>query len=261
MDGVFYRIKKGTILMKGYIAIHRKIKSHWLYKKDGFTNKTFSKFEAWIDLLLSANHENSTIPIGSTVYRLKRGEQIRSLKTLSIEWNWSINKVKRFLELLKNDNMIEYTSDTQTTRITIINYNTYQKERKSNGKQKEIKRKTNGKQTETENNVNNVKKEEAPSFLEKFLADFPQVKPEYQLRGKGEVEINTTKAMILKICELNGAGPDEARWYYNKLDDDGYFNRKGFPMKVNEMVEDLIDLFRRKWVKKMSEREFRELNG
>lgn len=108
---------------------------------------------------------------------------------------------------------------------------------------------------------NKVSKEEPSSFLQSILKDFPDVKPEYTLRGEGLIPIRTTKAMILSICKRNGAGQDEARWYYNKLDDVGFFSKRGFPMTVAEMVEDLTDLFRRKWVKKMTEKEFKELNG
>jgi hypothetical protein len=125
-----------------------------------------------------------------------------------------------------------------------------------------FKQKESDAQALKESKVKKSSKEEPTfSFLDSFLKGFPEVKPEYQLRGKGEVEINTTKAMILKLCELNGGGPEEARWYYNKLDDVGFYNRSNFPMKVSEMVEDLTDLFKRKWVKKMTEREFKEING
>jgi hypothetical protein len=111
------------------------------------------------------------------------------------------------------------------------------------------------------NTSKQVDKKEPSHFLNSILKDYPEIKPEFQIRGKGLVEVNTLKSIILNLCKANKLGEDEARWYYNKLDDAGYFSRKGFPMKVSEMIEDFSDLAKRGWIKKMSEREFKEIHG
>lgn len=136
---------------KGWISIHRELKDHWLWEK----NRVFSQAEAWIDLLISATHDDQKVKIGLQIYEVKRGDQVRSLKTLSEEWNWSRSKVKRFLELLQKENMVRLKSDTQTTQISICNYDTYQKERNANETLANIKRTSNEHQTNTDNNVNN----------------------------------------------------------------------------------------------------------
>jgi hypothetical protein len=140
---------------KGWISIHRKIKDHWIWDK----NRVFSDVEAWIDLLIYASHDDQKVKIGMSLYDVKRGDQIRSLKTLADEWNWSRSRVKRFLDLLQNDNMIVLKSDTKTTQISICNYDTYQQERNNSETVTNIKRTSNEHQTNTDNNYNNSNNE------------------------------------------------------------------------------------------------------
>lgn len=151
---------------QGWISLHRKIKDHWLYKRAD----PFTQFEAWIDILLSANHKQRKMPIGVTLYIIEPGEQIRSMRKLSTEWKWSIGKVKRFLKMLEEDGMIKVTNDTKTTRISVCNWEAYQDTRNTletqtehvrntNGTHMEHERNTNGNQTETNNNVNNANNE------------------------------------------------------------------------------------------------------
>lgn len=140
---------------KGWISIYRELKDHWLWDK----TRVFSEVEAWIDLLLSANHEEKKVKIGMNLYNVQRGEQIRSLKTLASEWNWSRSRVKRFLDLLQKDNMIVIKIDTKLTQISICNYDTYQQERNNNETVANIKRTPSEHLTNTNNNVNNYNNE------------------------------------------------------------------------------------------------------
>ena len=122
---------------KGWIKIHRKIQDHWLYE----TDEPYTKREAWIDILLNANHKERKWPIGVKMQTVYPGQQVRSMRTLSMKWNWSIGKVKRFLEMLESDNMIEVSNETQTTRISICNWEAYQVHDEKNGTQTEQERK------------------------------------------------------------------------------------------------------------------------
>jgi hypothetical protein len=151
---------------KGWISIHRKIKDHWLWDK----NRVLSDIEAWIDLLLFASHDDQKVKIGMTLYDVKRGDQIRSLKTLADEWNWSRSRVKRFLDLLQNDNMIVLKSDTKTTQISICNYDSYQQERNNSETVTNIKRTSNEHQTNTDNNYNN-----SNNYNKRAHEDFPTI--------------------------------------------------------------------------------------
>lgn len=88
--------------MPGWIKLHRQIQDHWLYQE----NRKFSKYEAWLDLLMMVNHEDKKAVIGNEVIEVKRGQRITSVRKLCDKWGWSNTKVKQFLSLLQNDRMI-----------------------------------------------------------------------------------------------------------------------------------------------------------
>ena len=114
--------------MEGWIKLHRIFMEHWLYN----TNEPFTRREAWIHLLLNANHKDMEVPIGDTIYVCRRGQSIRSLKTYAKDFNWTKSKVNRFFKLLEKQNMIKTEGLPKTTRITICNYDTYQGNRNTN---------------------------------------------------------------------------------------------------------------------------------
>lgn len=107
--------------MQGWIKLHRQIRDHWLYKE-----KPYSKFQAWIDLLLSANHETKKVVLGNELIEVERGSFITSKRKLIDKWGWSNTKVDNFMNILLSDGMIEYKSDTKKTLVSIVNYEDYQ---------------------------------------------------------------------------------------------------------------------------------------
>lgn len=108
----------------GWIKVHREIFDHWTWK-----DKPFSQGQAWIDLIMKANHEEGSALIKGTVYNLSRGQQARSVLTLASDWGWSRGKVERFLKVLKTEHQIEHQTDNKTSIITICNYCKYQDRR------------------------------------------------------------------------------------------------------------------------------------
>lgn len=111
--------------MSGYIPISRKLFEHpfWTEKRE------FSRAEAWIDLLRSVRFEASPakVIIGNRTVVIERGEIPASLRFLAERWQWSKNKVNTFLNLLKDEKMIEkrIAPGTAQTIIKICKYNTY----------------------------------------------------------------------------------------------------------------------------------------
>lgn len=106
----------------GYVAIFRQIFNHWLWQE-----KPFSKGQAWIDLLLLANHSDHKKPKGDKIITYRRGDVNRSVLFLADRWGWDRKTVKRFLRVLEADNMIVVKGTTQGTTITIVNYDFWQK--------------------------------------------------------------------------------------------------------------------------------------
>ena len=129
--------------MSGWIKIHRSITNHWLYSE----KRVYSKLEAWYDMLLTVNYSDSKTLIKGKLYNIKRGQSILSLDSWAKRWNWDKSKVRRFLNTLQVDNMIELKSDTITTQLTICNYESYQGERNADETPK--KRKRNADETQT----------------------------------------------------------------------------------------------------------------
>lgn len=134
----------------GWISVYRKIKNNILWQ-----DKPFSKGQAWIDLLLEVNHKKNKILFDNKVVEVEAGEKITSLRKLGESWGWSRTKVKNFLELLQNENMISYSSDNKKTVIKVLNYNDYQQsENKGNDTGVTQKRQSSDSEV-TQKNTNN----------------------------------------------------------------------------------------------------------
>ena len=112
---------------KGYIYLERKIRDHWLWN-----DKPFAMGQAWIDLILSANHEDKDIIFNGEKVRVKRGQFITSISKLGEKWGWDRKKVRRFLNALKMDNSLDIKVTTHGTTVTLIKYSVFQNKRTAN---------------------------------------------------------------------------------------------------------------------------------
>ena len=124
--------------MEGWIKLHRGLQEHWLWTEE----REYSKAEAWLDLIMSANYKARSLMIKGKLIDCKRGQLAYSLETLSKRWNWNKSRVRRFLDTLKRQQMIDTQSETVTTLITICKYETYQADADTNDTQ--TKRGRNG---------------------------------------------------------------------------------------------------------------------
>lgn len=113
---------------KGYVKIDRGITSHWVWE-----DKPFSKGQAWIDLILLANHKDVKQESGSTVKIFKRGTVNRSILFLAHRWGWNPKTVRKFINALKSDEMVVSEGSTQGTTITIENYDKFQNKGQRSG--------------------------------------------------------------------------------------------------------------------------------
>lgn len=114
---------------QGYIYLDRKIRDHWIWDLE-----PYSKGQAWVDLILSANHKDNKFPFNGKPMLVKRGSFVTSIRKLASKWGWSKNKVVAFLDVLEEDGMIQRNSSYRRTLITIKNYCIYQKKSKSKPK-------------------------------------------------------------------------------------------------------------------------------
>lgn len=103
----------------GWIKIHRKIIDNWIWEDA-------EKFRAWVDLLMEVNHEDKQIEFEGHIITIKRGQKLTSVRKLGETWNWSRNRVSRFIDLLIEAKMVTANRTRHGTLLTIENYDKYQ---------------------------------------------------------------------------------------------------------------------------------------
>jgi len=142
----------------GWIALHRSLLDHWLWK-----DKPFSNGQAWTDLILLANHKDVKEYGNGTLKTFRKGTVNRSIEYMSNRWGWNRKKTRRFLNALEVDGMVTVNVTTHGTTITIVNYDIYQTVGKTNGttidQTEGQPRENNVPQTTMNNNDNNDKQE------------------------------------------------------------------------------------------------------
>lgn len=106
---------------QGFIKLYRQVQDHWIYDE----KRKFSKYEAWLDMLMMANHKEAKFVLGNELVELKKGEFVTSELKLMERWDWGKAKLRSFLDLLEKDEMIVKKSDRKKTTITICNYCVY----------------------------------------------------------------------------------------------------------------------------------------
>lgn len=108
---------------QGWISLYRQIRSSRIWQ----SKEPFDKRSAWIDLLLSANHADNKIVRGNKIIEVKRGDLLTSELKLSEEWGWSRTRVRNFLKLLIEDNMIsKMVNPNKFILLSILNYDRFQ---------------------------------------------------------------------------------------------------------------------------------------
>lgn len=155
--------------MDGWIKLHRKIMDNPLYLSEPFT-----RMQAWIDLLLLANHKEGFFYVRGNKVVVGRGQVGTSSRTLASRWQWSRGKVERFLKDLENDNQIEPQKNNVITLISICNYDDYQNTEPQTEPQTSRRQTTDEPQTDRnkndkkEKNVNNDNNRDKAETAKRF---------------------------------------------------------------------------------------------
>jgi len=127
---------------KGWVRLYRQIEDNELYFLEPFT-----KVQAWIDLFLNANHKDNLLSIRGNIVQIKRGQIGWSELTMAKRWQWSKDKVRRYLRLLKTIQQIKQQKTFIITVITILNYDKFQQDntadKTAERQQKDSRRYTN----------------------------------------------------------------------------------------------------------------------
>ena len=107
--------------MSGWIKLHRQLQDNPLW-----FSEPFSRGQAWVDLMMMANHKPGYVRVRGRRIDVGVGCVARAQKSLADRWSWSKGKVVRFLKELESDGQIEQQTSHDFNVIRLCNYEQYQ---------------------------------------------------------------------------------------------------------------------------------------
>lgn len=108
-------------MQNGWISVYRSLQNHWIWD-----DKPYSKGQAWITMLMMANHEDKKLMYDGNIIFVKRGSFITSILKLSQKFGWDRKKTTRFIDALEMEKSVITNRTTHGTTVTIVNYEKYQ---------------------------------------------------------------------------------------------------------------------------------------
>lgn len=178
----------------GFFTIDRELLTH-----DLWLEKPFSRGQAWVDLIGLANHSDTKLMVRGKSIEAKRGEVNRSFRWLADRWGWSVNKVRRFIEFLEAEHMVEHKTEHGETVLTLCNYCVWQDKYRSNGT-------PNGTGTEHSRNTDGTPTEHEQQYKQ-LKQNNNSLNPIQEINNKGEFEVD--EAVWENIRNIR---PDEEVW-------------------------------------------------
>lgn len=116
---------------EGWIKLHRRITENNLWLSEKFT-----KAQAWIDLILMANHKDAEVTVDYKKVKIKRGQLMTSQSKLAKRWKWNRRTVNRFLSWLEAGTNVALevhnAFEHGFTIVTIQKYEHYQESTQGN---------------------------------------------------------------------------------------------------------------------------------
>jgi DNA-binding MarR family transcriptional regulator len=205
--------------MSGWIKLHRKLSENPLW-----TSEPFTRGQAWVDLILLANHEYGFFFLRDHKIEVQRGQVGYSQLKLAERWKWSRTKVKNFLNTLEKEQQVIQQQSHSTGLVTIVNYEEYQKKEQLDIQQ-EDNRKATEKQLEDTNKKNKEEKEEKEEY--KAAISPVKEKPKKNPRKKQVMEITPTLDEVKAYFKENGYCEDAAVKSFNFYDSANWYDSKG----------------------------------
>lgn len=192
--------------MEGWIKLHRKLAMNKMWLHDEFT-----RGQAWVDLLMLANHEDGFIRVRGHRIEIKRGQVGWSQESLAKRWKWSRKKVSNFLqELQEIEQQIEQQKNNFSSIITIVNYGLYQQKEQQNEPLEHSKSTAKAQQKNTNKNDKNVKNNKYSPELPSWIPE--NTFQEFQLSRKRKIKPESYDRFfkhLKKLCDSSHASPEE----------------------------------------------------
>ena len=228
---------------KGWVSIHRKIADNSIW-----TCEPFTRGQAWIDLVILANHKPGYVYVRGNKITVDRGQLGWSIDKLSKRWKWSKGRVKRFLVDLQKESQIDLLKTPVITVISITKYNDYQKNEQQTGLQTDTQTgsQTDHRQVANNNDNNNNKKN--PSVFSNFLKAFGTDKKHIVRK----FTLNQKKSVVWHLLEPLGYTKQEAATYWETIHDRNYVNPDGDPYTMEMIYKEVKYYHSRGWIKRES---------
>ena len=106
----------------GWIKLYRQLQQNPIWQ----SSEPFNRRDAWIDLLLLANHEERAIIVNGKKKIINEGQHWTSYRALAQRWHWSYEKVRRYFALLDELDMAHVTVTPNGSLVTLVNYSFFQ---------------------------------------------------------------------------------------------------------------------------------------
>jgi len=181
----------------GWIKLHRKIRENPFWGE-----KPFDKARAWIDIILSANHEPNTFLLGNEMVSVGRGEFVTSEKKLMAKWGWSKTKVRSFLNLLDKQSMIVKKTDSKKTTLEVLNYCIYQDKETTEKPQKNQEKTPKEPKKDTNKNEEELQegKEDIYTIFEFWNSTKVTVHRTMSNELRGHINARLVKFSVEEVC-------------------------------------------------------------
>ena len=171
-------MSKSNNTSSGFVKLSRGFFDHYLWSE----TRTFSKAEAFLDLIQRASFAEHKQLIDGQLITLERGQQIASVRYLAKRWAWSKGKVERFLDGLAHDQMVNRKTGHGQTILTLCNYDAYNSTRDtygdthgdSNGTPTGTPTGTKDKKGKKDKKVKNNNMSGYPDAVEQIWKEYPQ---------------------------------------------------------------------------------------
>lgn len=162
--GVLGGAPDSAVCMSGdWIKLHRRLQEHPWWSAEPFT-----RMQAWIDIIMSANYKDSTFFVRGVRVDVRRGQVAMSEEGMARRWRWSRGKVRRFLNELEMEQQIVQQDKYPLSLIDVVNYDLYQSDGTANGTTSST---TESPQTDTSKKVKKNKNHEHTSVVDSSSPD------------------------------------------------------------------------------------------
>ncbi len=141
--------------MSGWIKLHRGIFDHWIASDSDYLC-------VWLRMLTDANFEDKKHLFNGSLIEIKRGQIIFGLEAWSAKTGVTIAKLRRLLDMLEKDKMINRQKTNKFSLISILNYTRYQDDDRQNASKSQAEDKQNA----TPKELKNIRSKEANTLVD-----------------------------------------------------------------------------------------------